>query len=106
MNRESQRIKVKVGSTSEAAEGALLLSIPSLKISEYGNPETRVDVVVGAVARENLETTLRVGQKFEYDSGPAGLFEIRLLSSENPVELMVTRLGDSKPVPSQAESSQ
>src|SRR3990172_3887788 len=106
MDRESQRIKVKVGSTSAAADGALFVSVPRLKMAEYGNPETRVDVVVGAVGRDNQETTLRVGQRFEYDSGPAGLFEIRLLSSGDPIELLVTWLGESKPVPAPEESSQ
>lgn len=106
MERESQRIKVKVGSTSDAAEGALFISVPSLKIAEYGNPETRVDVIVGAVGQDNQETTLRVGQRLEYDSGPGGVYEIRLLSSESPIEVLVTWLGESKSVPSPTESSQ
>jgi len=106
MDLESQRIKVKVGSTATAADGALFISVPSLKIAEYGNPDTRVDVIVGAVGRENQETTLRVGQRLEFDSGSGGVYEIRLLSSETPVEIMVTWLGAARPAPSPSESSQ
>lgn len=105
MKTESERIKVKVGSTGAAADGALFISVPSLKIAEYGNPETRVDVIVGAVGRDNQETTLRVGQRLEFDSGES-IYEIRLLSAESPIEVVVTRLGASRPDPPPKESSQ
>ena len=94
MSTESERIQIKVGSTVQAAKGALFLSVPSLKIAEYGNPETRVDLIVGAVGSENEETTLRVGQRIEFEAGSSGLFEIRLLTAQNPIEILVTRLGE------------
>jgi hypothetical protein len=90
MNHE--RVKIKVASTLEAAEGVLFLSVPALKIAEYGNPETKVDLIVGAVGCPNVETTLRVGQKIEFDTQGKGVFEIRLLSAQNPIELLISAL--------------
>lgn len=95
MSSNSERIQIKVGSTVQAAKGVLFLSVPSLKIAEYGNPETRVDLIVGAIGSDNEETTLRVGQRIEYQTRSHGLFEIRLLSAQNPIELLVTLLQDS-----------
>ena len=92
---KSERIQIKVGSTVQAAGGALFLSVPSLKIAEYGNPETRVDVIAGAVGCDNEETTLRVGQRIVFEAGSGARFEIRLLSAQNPIEFLVTDLGES-----------
>jgi len=94
MSPKSEKIQVKVGTTVQASGGALFLSVPSLKIAEYGNPETRVDVIVGAIGCENEERTLRVGQRMEYKSRTGGAYEIRLLSAQNPIEFLVTSLGE------------
>jgi len=98
MNSNSEEIEVGIGQTLKAGNGTVFLSVPCERVAAYGNPETTVDVIVGAVGCENQETTMRVGQRLEFEAGEVGMIEIRLLAS-TPPRFLVTGLKKKKAVP-------